>query len=785
MHQIIENQWQMLDSVESEPSGFDVWGFIRRRKSIVFVLAVFGAGLGYFLFQQQVPRYQSLARLELIHRSHLPFLQGVMGSDMLEDAMFVIPSPDVLLPAVENHQLTELETMSGLSAEEAVAKIASSLEIRQLSTGIIELRFTGPNRLDTPLITNAVASEYIARQTKSFESESDKLKSLLETDRSNIERQLKKAEEDYDSFKRQSVYLSSGGGMNQPLSRLSAFNGQISKLDIEEAELASRVHLLDQKVREGGQREALMMLIGQQEQEKAVAQAEITEPPQPSERDLAVKEREKNRRRLSEVLLPYVVEATILQEKVGPDHPKLVEVRKRIELIRQEHSRMELPLPAATATPEVSLPDEIQLKPDFLAIYRQSLSHELEQLQAQRADLQEMAAAAEREAHLVENASHNEARLKSRLDRLQNQYDSIATKIDQTEVNADMSGVKATVIRRADVGFLVYPTLYRFVGLGGLVGAVLGIALGYLVELADRSFRKPEEVIREFGMPILGHVPYMQDKRLRTIREKDTGGMDRTLVAAHLPRSRTAEAYRSVRTAICFSAQGNSHRVVQVTSPAAGEGKSTLACNLAVSLAQSGKKTVLVESDFRRPSVHRITGVSNEVGVVDILRGDAELTDALQYIPIEELAILPCGTIPRDPSELLSRPEYEALLEVLREKFDYVVVDTPPVLVVTDPCSVAPRADAVIVCMRLSRHTREFGRRAFGQLRDVGANVVGMVINGVEESDAYGYGTYNYSESNGAYQDPSFSYAYNFNEGSDEYFTEDEGQVPVKRLMKK
>lgn len=779
MHQIIENQWQMLDNADQEQSGFDIWGFIRRRKSIVLVLAVFGAGLGYFLFQQQVPRYQSLSRLELIHKSHLPFLQGVMGSDMLEDAMFVIPSPDVLLPAVQNHQLTELETLKGLTDDDAVARIANALEIRQLSKGIIELRFSGPNRLDTPQITNAVAREYIVRQQKSFESESTKLKTLLETDRSNIERQLLAAEDEYDKFKMEAVYLSGSGGTNQPLSRLTAFNAQIAQLDMEATELASQISLLDEKLRDGGQRAALMMLVGK---EQTPAEATLPQELPPSEHDLALKQREQERRRLSEVLLPYIVEATILQERVGANHPKLVEVRKRIELIRQQYTSMETPLPNKA---EVSLPGPVELQPDFLAIYRQSLRHELEKLNTQRTDLQAMAVNAEREAHLVEREAHTENRLKNRLDRLQRQYDSIATKIDQTEVNADMSGVKAKVIRKAEIGFLVFPSLYRFVGVGALLGAILGIGLGYLVELADRSFRKPEEVIREFGVPILGHVPYMQDRRLRAIRDKDTAGMDRTLVTAHLPRSRTSEAYRSVRTAICFSAQGNSHRVVQVTSPAAGEGKSTLACNLAVSLAQSGKRTVLVESDFRRPSVHKITGVSTDVGVVDVLRGDAELADAMQQVPIPDLTVLPCGTIPRDPSELLSRPEYEELLELLREKFDYVVVDTPPVLVVTDPCSVAPRADAVIVCMRLSRHTREFGRRAFGQLRDVGANVVGIVVNGVEESDAYGYGTYNYSESNGGYQDPSFSYAYNFADGNEEYFAEDEETVPVKRLMKK
>ncbi len=758
MQQNMEPSWLALEGPMHEENRLDVWGFIRRRKSIIFVLAIVGAGLGYFLYQQQVPLYRSSARMEVSHSASERIFDDLMGDDMLENAMFIIPSPDVLRPAYQKHQLAELDTFHGMDEDEAIGFITKTLGIEQLSPGVIELQFDGGDPRDTPEITNAIANEYIDRQMASFEGESEKLKRLLETDRTNIEQQLLAAEKEYDLFVRNATLLSSGSDSNQARARLHALNQQIATLDIQEAELIAQLNLMDQKLREGGQRDALMILIGKEENDE-------TEPER-------VDERYVNQRRMSEALLPWVIEATVLKQKVGASHPRLREVEKRIELIREEFARMD----GMIVEP---LPEEEEA--DYLAVYRQSLSHELEQLQAQRIDLQEMATAAEKEAHLVQNDEQTERRLNRKIDRLQNQYDGIARQIEQTEVNAGMSGVRAKLIAPAVYGGLVYPILYQFVGLGGFMGMIAGLGLGYLVELADRSFRKPDEIVREFGVPILGHIPYMKEQRLKGIRDRDTGGMDRTLVSAHLPRSRPAEAYRSVRTAICFSALGDSHRVVQVTSPAAGDGKSTLAANLSVSLAQSGKRTILVESDFRRPNVHRITGVSNDVGIVDVLRGTAELSDVIQEVAVEELSVLPCGRLPRNPSELLTRPEYESLLEVLRDKFDYVVVDSPPVLVVTDACSVAPRTDAVIVCMRLGRHTRDFGRRAFDQLRDVGANVVGMVINGVEESDAYGYGSYNYSDYGRSYGNSA--YAYSYAEGNEAYFAEEDETVPVKRLI--
>ena len=775
-----EPSWLALEASAEDGNQLDIWGFIRRRKTVILVLAVVGAGLGYFLFQQQVPRYRSSARMEVIQSVSDRVFGQFLGDDMLADAMFIIPSPEVVRPAYQEYSLKDLETFRGMDEDRAINFISRSLQIKQLSKGVIELQFEGEQPRDTPVITNAVAKEYIKRQKDSFESESDKLTKLLDNDRANIESQLNAAEKEYDEFVKNATLLSSGGDTSQTRERLAALNQTISNLDIQESELISQLNLLDQKLREGGQRDALMMLIGKEAEQKTVAeQVQRTQQVQVDQRQL-------HERRLSETLLPYVIEATVLKEKVGSGHPKLREVEKRIELIRSEFAKMEGLIPEPEPEPELELELELdaeQTDSDYLAIYRQSLGHELEQLQSQRIDLKEMAVAAEQEAYKVQNDEQTQLRLSRKIDRLQNQYDGIARQIEQTEVNAGMSGVRAELIAPAVYGGLVYPIIYQFVGMGGFLGMIVGVGLGYLIELADRSFRKPDEIIREFGVPILGHIPYMKEQRLRAIEQGETNGMDRTLISAHLPRSRPSEAYRSVRTAICFSALGAAHRVVQVTSPAAGDGKSTLASNLSVSLAQSGKRTILVESDFRRPNVHKLTGVSNEVGMVNVLRGTAELSDAIQEMSsVPELNVLPCGKIPRNPSELLTRPEYESLLQVLREKYDYVVVDSPPVLVVTDASSVAPRMDAVIMCMRLGRHTHEFGRRAFDQLRDVGANVLGMVVNGVEDTDAYGYGSYNYSEYGRSYGNSM--YAYNYKYSNEAYFAEeDETVVPVKRLI--
>jgi capsular exopolysaccharide synthesis family protein len=436
-----------------------------------------------------------------------------------------------------------------------------------------------------------------------------------------------------------------------------------------------------------------------------------------------------------------------------------------MELVRRHHQQLAgmIEADAAHTNP---IPET-----DFLTIYLESLAHDIRIIEGQQAEFQKRAAEQDSLARNLLQEELEDQNKRNEIERYRQLFEEVKNQISKVQVTSGMGGVTAEVLKPARYGVLVYPVVSQFLGLGAFIGALCGLALGYLIEVADRSFRKPEEIIREFGVPIMGHIPFMTEERMKSV--PSSAAFDRTAVSVHLPRSRPAEAYRSVRTAVCFSAIGGSHRVLQVTSPAAGDGKSTLALNLSLSMAQSGKRTILVESDFRRPKVHKLTGVDNKKGFVDALRGSCTLAQAIQETSVPDFYVLPCGSRPKDPSELLTRPSYEEMLKQLREQFEYVIIDTPPVLAVTDPCGVAARVDGVLVCMRLSRHTRELGKRTVDQLREVGATIAGIVINGVEERDAYGYGSYRYSDYRYYYKNYNYRYdTYGANDGR-EYFADD------------
>ncbi len=734
-----------IAAAEAEEAGLDMWGFLKRRKSFILVLGLLGAGIGYMLFLRQVPLYRSAALVQVIHRS-VDARMDIMGSNRdLADAAFEITSPSLIAPTYKKHRLGELILLKELAENAAVDRIASmtSAKISHNSKNVLEIAVNGANAEEIAVIANAISEEYVNTQIENYKDASGEIHDVLLKRREDLHAELKTKEKEYNDFRERSGLMSDG--KNPYRERQQAYLTQLATLSLEEAALNAELSTLEEALRGGGSREAILMAIGK-----------LTDNlPQTFKNDEAANWA----RSTNERMIPLLLEQEELKTKHGNDHPKVKAIDRRVVFTSQFLEKFAVAKnEAASAVP-----------PDFIAAYVQSLRQQLQIIEKERHELESQAAEAERLARALGNDENEERTRRNEIDRLTKLFDDATSHASQTRVNTDMGGVKAQILTPARYGSLVFPKLSQFLGLGGFLGGFRGLALGYLVEMADKSFRKPEDIIREFGIPIIGHIPAFKEKHLTGGSESDK--FHKMAVCVHLPCSRLAEAFRSIRTAICFSAIGSSPRVIQVTSPTTGDGKSTLALNLSITLTMSGKRTILIESDFRRPKIHKLTGVDNKRGIVDVLRGDAELTDAIQATSVESFFVLPCGRRPENPAELLSQPEYEQLIVVLREKYDYVIIDTPPVLAVTDSTSVAARVDGVLVVIRLNRHTRDLGRRTLEQLRDVGATVSGIVINGVEGSETYGYGSYRYSN----YQYKNKSYDYRYNGKKTDYYTEDRG----------
>jgi capsular exopolysaccharide synthesis family protein len=270
---------------------------------------------------------------------------------------------------------------------------------------------------------------------------------------------------------------------------------------------------------------------------------------------------------------------------------------------------------------------------------------------------------------------------------------------------------------------------------GLLIGLILGCFAALVRDWTDQGLRSSEEITETLGVSLLGSVPHIPGppNPIASGRKVDLE-----------PSSDVAETYRTIRTAVFFGTPDRESRTILVTSPAPGDGKSTFASNLAIAMAQTGKRVLLVDCDFRRPVQHRIFECRPGVGLSTVLAGHESLDKAIQSTGIAGLDILPAGPVPSNPSEILNSQSFNEVLEELSVRYEHVVVDSPPVMAVADARILAAMCSVTILVLRAQSSTRKAALHARKALQSVGAAILGVVVNDVPRArDRYGdYGGY-------------------------------------------
>lgn len=293
----------------------------------------------------------------------------------------------------------------------------------------------------------------------------------------------------------------------------------------------------------------------------------------------------------------------------------------------------------------------------------------------------------------------------------------------------------------ASPSYRVGTTLKQKLVLGLLVGLLLGLGAAFFLEYLDQTIKNAADVERVLGIPVLGQIP--DDARLLAANGQRAG----IVVISRLPPDEpAAEAFRALRTNVTFVGAERPLQFISVTSPGPGEGKSTTAVNLAVVLAQSGQRTLLVDADLRRPQVHRAFSLIQDPGLTDVLVGRLPAREAIRQDVQPNLDILPSGLTPPNPSELLGSQAMRSLIAELRRSYEYIIMDTPPTLPVTDAAVVASSADGAIVVLRSGDTEEVPAQRTIEQLRRVQARVAGVVLNAVSARRDHHYTYYAYRE---------------------------------------
>ncbi len=318
-------------------------------------------------------------------------------------------------------------------------------------------------------------------------------------------------------------------------------------------------------------------------------------------------------------------------------------------------------------------------------------------------------------------------------------FDVLMSREKETGLVGGLRTNNIRIVDRAEVPREpVSPRKARNLALGLIGGLIGGLGLAFFLEYLDDSIKDPDDLERYLQVPFLGPVPILQPKL--------AGERARDLLSLQEPRSVFAEAYRTVRTSLLFSSPDNPPRTIVVTSPGPQEGKSLTAVNLAVTLALTGNRVLLVDADLRRPRLHKVFGLQNAFGLSSLVGGESEVGGAIQKTQVPSLMVMTSGPVPPNPSELLGSARMGKLLELLGGKFDRVVLDCTPLIAVTDATVLASRADGVILVIKAGATSRRVLQRGVRQLEDVQARVIGAILNQVDvRKSTYYYSPYYYA----------------------------------------
>ncbi|MHB8836115.1 MAG: polysaccharide biosynthesis tyrosine autokinase [Candidatus Methylomirabilia bacterium] len=315
-------------------------------------------------------------------------------------------------------------------------------------------------------------------------------------------------------------------------------------------------------------------------------------------------------------------------------------------------------------------------------------------------------------------------------------YELLAAREKETGV---LSGIRTNNIRLVDRAkvprFPFSPNRPRALALGLLLGVFGGLGLAFFLEYLDDSVSDPDQLERYVNVPFLGPVPLLEPK--------ETGPLSRDLIAMNEPKSVYAEAYRTVRTSILFSSPDNPPRVFAITSSGQQEGKSLTAINLAVTMALNDKRVLLIDADMRKPRLHKVFGLENKFGLSNLIGGSPDVGLALHKTTVPTLMVMPSGPVPPNPSELLGSVRLGKFLELLREKFDVIILDCTPLIAVTDATVLSTQVDGVILVIKSGATRRKILQRGVKQLQDVQATIIGAVLNQVNvRNSTYYYASY-------------------------------------------
>ena len=708
----------MIAPISAPRTDIEIWDVLQRHRKLIVCMAILGVLAGVAYVAQSTSIYESSAQILIIKKqtginsNADSNYEDLVTDDVLATQIMIIQSPLVVKRAVEDHGLSQLASFRGLG--DPTWMITSGLSVAKGSraareANVLTVSYTGSDPRDCSKVLAAVINSYRDFLNETYRNVSAETIGLISTAKDDLEKQLISKEAAYLEFRKSSPFHWADGATGSPNiheRRLTQLEDARQTMQKRERELTAHLAALQEAIKRGDNEQSLVLLIQRMSDVSAANRSNITQ-------------------QFQTVLFQQQAELRVLMDDYGADHYLVRQQQKRLEALKGFLNEWDSP----GKNDEDLTPGSSR----YLPTYVESRQQELKELAELRRGIDAEFVNERESAQSAMIYKIRDDALQADISRTQRIFDRTLETLQELNLVKNYGGYKTRTISPPSFGRNTSRQPIYILAFAAAFGACLGIGLAYVFQLNDRSFHSMGDIQSETGLPVIGHLPLLtRTQAMFKPNAKSPNGLPSALFAIQRPNSPEAEACRSIRTSLLFSAQTPGGKVVQVTSPDVNDGKTLVSLNLAAIMAMPGKRVLLIDANFRNPQLHQVFGIPEALTLVDAVGLETEQwTSKLTQGPIDNFWLLPAGVAQRNPAELLSSSEFEEFLQQARQEFDFVILDSPSVLSVTDATILAQRADGVVMTMRFTRDGRPRAIQATELLNKVEANLLGTVVNAV------------------------------------------------------
>ena len=698
-------------TVSHVPSLWDYWPILLRHKWTILSAVVVALVMGTVVAFSTTPIYEAVGRI-VINREGAETAglknSDAGASDSYDDYMVamdtqthVLQSNAIARLVISKLSLDSDAAFAGKGAAAAssaadiephreaalVGKFHRSLQINSIPrTRLLEIRFSSPDPILAAKAVNSVIDTYIEQNYKTHLEATTRTSDWLTQQLSELQMKVQESQEKLVQYQKEHGILGIDEKENIITSKLDELNKQLTAAEGDRMQKESVYRLAS-----SGDPDLLSNL----------------DPSSPLVR-LRSQEADLHRQ---------LAQASV---KFESSYPKVEELNNELGAV-QADIKIEIARLAA------------KYKKDYLTA--------LEREKLLRASLENQ----KTEENQLNESAIEYSLLKRDVESNRQLYEGLLQKLKEAGV---MTGLRSSNVRIVDPASAptapATPNIPRNLLMSLLVGLAGGVSLAFILESRDNTVHSLEQAQMITALPSLAVIPlaFRSSRALRQVKRR-TQTAAASAAALH-PKSQIAEAYRALRTSILLSRTGQSTKVLMVTSALPQEGKTTTSVNLAIVLAQRDARVLLIEGDMRRAGISQVFDFESDTGLSTVLGGNTVAEVAIRSVPgVPNLSVLPAGPVPLNPSEMLASPRMRDLLASLSSEFDYVIIDTPPVLSVTDAVLLSKLADSTLLVIRAGMTSKAALRRAYDVLAQVDAHIMGVILNAADftEPDRYYYGT--------------------------------------------